>query len=485
VGDKRLRMKGLPYKWKALLTVALGSAMATMDAGITGIAFPELTRVFHADLATVMWVSVVYILVSSSLMLVFGKLSDSVGRKRIYTVGMGIFAIAMAACGLARSIDQMIIFRAVQAVGAAMSIGCSIAIVTEVFPGEDMGRALGMLGTSVSVGFIIGPVAGGFLLDALGWPAIFYTRIPLAILAFALALILLKGDVRLARKANLDIWGVVASFSGLFCLLLGMGQIKARGLTSPMVIMLAGAGLFILCLLPLIECRAKEPIINFRLLNDRAFTCSMAGLFMLFLIMPIYVAIMPFYLLNGIGLSATGSGLLLSAIPIATMVVSPLSGALSDRFGARWPSVLGSVGVAAAFLSMSRFSLNTEIWMIASVLALLGAGTGAFQPPNHSTIMSAVKSEDFGSVSALIGTSRQVALSIGMALGGAVFSVRQTIYHDHYRLQGSGAADALRHSILQAFTDLTLIAVFPALTVVILSFVSAKKRSGRDVPHRE
>ena len=344
MGDKRLRMKGLPYKWKALLTVALGVAMATMDASIITIAFPELTRVFHADLATVMWIAVVYILVSSSLMLVFGKLSDTVGRKRIYTVGLGIFTIGMAACGLARSIDQMIIFRIVQAVGAAMSIGCSMAIVTEAFPGEDMGRGLGMLGISVSIGFIVGPVAGGFLLDRLGWPAIFYTRIPLVILAIALAVILLREDVRREKKANLDIWGVVASFAGLFSLLFGMGQIKARGLTSPMVIMLVGAGLFILCLLPLIERHAKEPLINFALLKDRAFTCSMAGLFIFFLTMPVYIAIMPFYLLTAIGLSATGSGLLLSAIPIATMIASPISGALSDRFGARWPSVLGGSG---------------------------------------------------------------------------------------------------------------------------------------------
>jgi EmrB/QacA subfamily drug resistance transporter len=400
-------------------------------------------------------------------------------------VGLGIFTIGMAACSLVRSIDQMIICRIVQGVGAAMLIGCSMAIVTEAFPGEDTGRALGMLGISVSIGFIIGPAAGGLLLDRLGWPAIFYARIPLVILAFAVAVILLKEDVRREGKANLDIWGVVASFAGLFSLLFGLGQIKARGLTSPIVIMLAGAGLFMLCLLPLIERRAKEPLINFTLLKDRAFTCSMAGLFIFFLIMPVYIAIMPFYLLTGIGLSATGSGLLLSAIPIATMIASPISGAVSDRFGARWPSVLGAVAVAAALICMLQFNLNTEIWMIASVLALLGAGSGAFQPPNNSTIMSAVKPEDFGSVSALIGTSRQVALSIGMALTGAAFSVRQAIYHDHYRLQGSGAAEALRHSIPQAFTDLILIAIFPALTVVILSFMSAKKRSGRDAPHGE
>ena len=127
-------MKPLPYPWKALITVSLGAAMTTLDAGIITIAFPELTRVFHSNLTTVMWVTVAYILVSSSLMLLFGKLSDSAGRKRIYTAGFGIFTLAMFACSLAQSVEQLIFFRVIQGVGAAMAIGCSTAIVTEAFP---------------------------------------------------------------------------------------------------------------------------------------------------------------------------------------------------------------------------------------------------------------------------------------------------------------------------------------------------------------
>jgi EmrB/QacA subfamily drug resistance transporter len=473
-GDRPRNIQ-LPYQWKALLTVALGAAMTTLDASIITIAFPELTRTFHTDLTTVMWVTVAYILVSSSLMLLFGKLSDAVGRKRVYTAGFGIFTAAMAACGLAQSVEQLIVFRVVQGVGAAMAIGCSTAIVTEAFPGNMMGKGLGILGVAVSAGFIIGPVAGGFLLEFLDWRAIFYTRVPLSVLALILAIVLLRKDTIQAEKIKLDLLGAAASFAGLCCFLFGMGQIKTHGLKSPEVLLLAGAGLLLLGLLPLIERRAENPIIDFGLFRNRDFTYAMAGFLVFFLTMPVYIALLPFYLMEGIGLSATDSGLLLAVIPLTTMVASPVSGALSDRFGPRWPATLGASAVAAAFFLMSRFSLQTEIWLIASVLVLLGIGAGVFQPPNNSTIMGAVEPKCHGSASAMIATNRQVAMSIGLALVGVVFPARQIAYQDLFRHQGLDTAQALRHAIPPAFGELILVSLLPALAVVGFAMLSPKK----------
>lgn len=474
-------MKQMPYQWKALLIVSLGAALTTLDASIITIAFPVLTRVFKTDLTKVMWVSVVYILVCSSLMLFFGKLSDSFGRKKIYTAGLGIFTVGMAACSFAGSVEQIIIFRAVQAVGAAMSIGCSTAIVAEAFSAKDMGKGMGMLGVAVSIGFIIGPVAGGFLLDWLDWRAIFYTRIPLGLLAFVLAMLLLKKDVLRRGKINLDIIGTITSFAGLFCLLFGVGQIKARGPASPLVIITVGAGFLLLCLLLLIENHAKDPLIDFELFKNRGFTCAMAGFFIFFLTMPVYMVILPFYLLDGIKLSASDSGLLLSVIPITTMIASPLSGHLSDRFGPRWPSALGAGVLAAALFCMFRFNLQTEIWIIASTLVLLGTGSGIFQPPNSSTIMGTVEPRLLGSASALMATNRQVAMSIGMALTGVIFSSRQSAYNDLFRLKGLNAEYAFRNSIPSAFSELILASFFLTLIVLVFSMTSPDKRQTEQI----
>lgn len=467
-------MKNLPYKWKALITVAYATLLATLDASIVNIAFPEFTRRFHVDLTKVMWITVVYVLVSSGTMLAFGKLSDSIGRKRIYTIGLGIFTLGMAACSLARGVDEIIFFRIVQALGAAMSIGCSTAIVTEAFPPKDLGQGLGLLGVAVSVGFVAGPVTGGFLLDWLDWRAIFYARIPFGILAILLALFTLEKDTGRRTRVRFDFPGTATSFAGLFCLLFGMGQIKSYGATSPLVIALVTAGLAILGLFLFIESRAKDPLIRLDLFRNHAFTCAVTGLFVFFLASPFYGLIMPFFLVDALEMAPTHAGLLLSVIPVATMIASPVSGFFTDRMGPRWPSIVGAGAIAAAFLCMSWFNLDAGPWTIVLVFALLGVGIGAYQPPNNKSIMGAVAQDRFGSVSALIGTSRQVAISIGMALSGALFSVRQGMYHELLRVDGIEASQLLRRSIPPAFREVILISFALSLLILLLSLLTPK-----------
>ncbi len=470
-------MPALPYKWKALLTVAMGTMMATMDVSITTIAFPELTRVFQTDLATVMWIAVAYILVSSSLTLIFGKISDFIGRTRIYIAGMAVFTAGMAACALAQNVEQLIIFRIIQALGAAMFIACGTAIVTEAFPATETGKGLGLLSMSVSAGFILGPVIGGFLLDWLDWRSLFYMRTPIGICTFFLAIALLEKDVGQSGKIKLDILGTLTSSAGLFCLIFGMAHIKSHGLMAPVVLLFVGVGLVILFLFVLVERRVSDPIVDLALFKNRTFSYAMGGLLLFFLAVPPYILIMPFYLMEGINLSPLESGMLLAVVSMVTMIISPLSGTLSDRFGPAWPSVFGAGATAAAFFCMLGFDLQTEITTIILVLILLGLGVGAFQPPNNSTIMGAVERKRLGSASALIATERQVGISLGMALAGAIFSARQTIYQDMLRLEGWNAVQAVRRSISPAYQEVLLISGFLALGAMALALLSAWERT--------
>jgi EmrB/QacA subfamily drug resistance transporter len=467
----------LPYKWKALLTVAMGTMMATMDASITTIAFPELTRAFKTDLATVMWVAVAYILVSSSLMLIFGKISDFMGRTRLYTVGMAVFTIGMAACALAQNVEQIIIFRIIQALGAAMSIACGTAIVTEAFPANEIGKGLGMLSMSVSAGFILGPIIGGVLLEWLDWRSLFYMRAPFGICTFLMALALLKKDIPRSGKIKLDIMGTLTSSAGLFCLIFGMALIKNHGIKSPLFLLFVGSGMAILCLFVLVERRAADPIIDMALFKNRTFSYAMAGLLLFFLAVPPYILIMPFYLMEGIQLSPLESGTLMAVVSMVTMVTSPLSGTLSDRFGPVWPSVFGAGATAAAFFFMLGFNLQTETITIIPILVLLGLGVGSFQPPNNSTIMGAVARGKLGSASALIATERQVGISLGMALSGAIFSARQTMYKGMLHLDGWSDGEALRRSIAPAYREVLLISVFLAVGAMVLALLSAVNKT--------
>lgn len=459
------------YKWKALLTVALGTMMATMDASITNIAFPVLTRVFRAELTTVVWVTVGFILVSTSTMLIIGKIGDLIGRKRIYVAGMGVFTLGMLACATAQSIGQLVFFRCLQAVGAAMTISTSTAIVTEAFPRSEVGKGIGFLGMSVSLGFIIGPILGGFLLDWLDWRSIFFVRAPVGFLAFLLALTLLKRDEVKDRAIQLDLLGTLTSSAGIFSFVFGLGQIRAHGLSSPRVLLMTGLGLVFILLFLWVERRAKDPIVDLKLFKNRVFSRSMWALFLLFMAAPPFILIMPFYLIQGREMSPSRAGMLMAVTSVITMVVGPLSGSFSDRFDPSKIAAFGAGMVGAAYCLMLTFDVHTPLTILIPALALLGVGIGSFHPPNNSIIMSSVTSNRLGTASALIATQRQVGMSVGMALTGTLFSTRQVIHQAALHQKGFSEASAAIQSIPPAFHDVLMLAVIIQCIVFLLCFV--------------
>ena len=460
-----------------MITVAMGTMMATMDASITSIALPVLTEVFEKDLSVVMWVTVAYILVSSSLTLISGKISDLIGRKRIYAAGMAIFTLGLAACSLAQTIEHLILFRALQAVGAAMSISCGTAIVTEAFPVTETGKGLGLLSISVSIGFILGPILGGCLLDWLDWRSLFYVRVPAGMAIFLMAVMLLEKDSVHLGKAKLDLTGTIASSVGLFCLIFGVSQVKEYGSTAPLVLLFIGAGLVILILFIFVERHATDPIVDLSLFGNRVFLFAAASLFLFFMAAPPYILIMPFYLMEGIAFNPMETGLLMAVVSMTTIVSSPLSGVLSDRIGSVWLSAFGAAAITAAFFLMLGFDLQTKVSAIVPILVLLGIGVGTFQPPNNSTIMGAVTRDRLGSASALIATQRQVGISLGMALAGAIFSESRMVHLARLKLKGYGGTDALRQSIPLAFHDVLLMSVILGSGAMILAILSVKTKN--------
>lgn len=464
------------YKWKALLIVAMGSFMAAMDVSITNIAFPELTRVFNTGITTVMWVGVAYILVSISSMLILGKISDIIGRKTVYVVGMLIFSLGLIACSVSMSMGQLIFSRGFQGLGAAMIISCGTAVVTESFPLNETGRSLGLLGVAVSLGFIIGPVLGGFLLDWLDWRSIFYVRIPAAFLCLIFGIVLLKENPHTRRALGLDLSGALTSFLGIFFLVYGVSLVKASGSFSPWTYVFAGSGILLLVLFTLLERSAKDPIVDLSLFKDRTFLVATLCLFFNFVSIPPFILIMPFYLMEGIGISPSVAGLLLAVNSVATMVWGPASGALSDRFGAARFAAAGAIAIAAAFSFMLFLDLGTGMATIVSILALLGSGFGMFQAPNSSMIMGAVPRNRLGTASALLATVRQAGISLGMALAGSLYASRLIHHQSKWTGQGIESTEAARLSIPPAFHDTLIVSVLLGIVVIFLCFLDKKKR---------
>ncbi len=455
-------------KWKVLITVAVTTMMATMDASITNIAFPVLTRVFNADVSVVMWVSVAFVLVSTSSMLIIGKIGDMVGRKRIFLVGIAVFTLGLLACSLAGSIGQLIFFRALQAIGAAMTISCGAAIVTEAFPAHEVGKGLGSLGVSVSLGFIAGPVIGGPLLDFLDWRSIFYVRIPLGLAAFLMAIVFLHKDQPKPGKLSLDLMGTLTSSAGIFLFVFGVSQVRGYGLASFRVLPLAGLGLAMIVVFLFLERRAQNPIVDPLLFKDKVFSSAMGALFLHFVAAPPYMLIIPFYLMLGLHMRASEAGLLMAATSVTTMVFGPVSGWLSDRFGPVWFAAIGAAAATLSFVFMLGFDLQSSVGTIAAAFVLLGVGAGTFQPANNSIIMGAVTREHLGTASALIATQRQVGIAIGMAVTGTLFSTWKDGYQEGLVKLGMDGISASRTAIPLSFHDVLLVSILINVVVVVL-----------------
>jgi len=473
------RISSIPYKWLALFTVSVGSFVATLDASIVTISFPSLTKTFAVETSVVLWVTVVYLLVSVSLMLTVGKLGDVLGRKKIYAMGFALFTVGLAFCSLSQSIVQLILSRMLQGVGAAMIISLGTAIVTAAFPTAERGKALGLLGAVVSAGLLTGPVLGGFLLDLLDWRAIFYTRIPISIIGTVMACRLLKEQTGRAKGFSFDWLGAVLLCAFLTSLILFFNLGGKRGYLSAPAAALAGTAILLLVSFIFQERRAAEPTVDLDLFKDRVFACANLSLGFMFFALGFYTFLMPFYLIDGLGYSAWHTGLTIAVVSVTTLVVAPVSGSLSDRIGTRLLCTAGISLICIALLLISRLDLQSSTADVVLRLVLFGVGSGLFQSPNNSSILGAVPRNRLGTASAMLATIRQVGISLGVAVSGTLFAGCRSFFAA--KLADSGVSPSMigKLSLVSSFQDTIFIASVICCVGIVASLARGKGRSGR------
>ena len=470
LGD--VRKWKMEYKYKALITASLGTFMSTMDVSITNISFPILTSVFDTQITTVMWVALAYTLTATTLMLTLGKVADQIGNKKLFFTGMTVFTLGLLFCSFSRRINQLILARIFQAAGSSMTMVCSTAIVTDAFPGEERGKGLGLLGAAVSAGFITGPILGGVLLEWFQWRSLFYSRVPLGSLTIVLTLIFLRNEKVTTRALRFDVLGMLMSSIGLLSIMLGISQIHRYGPASAAVYILVGYGLLCLACFIFIERQAIDPIIDLSLFKNRVFSGAIWSLFLTFVGYPAYSLLVPFYLMQAIGMSPALAGVLMAVVSMTSIVIGPISGGLSDRFQPFILSSLGCLATLISYLAMGRFGLETQISWIIFAFILFGVGVAAFQAPNNSSIMGSVSNKRLGSAAALIATQRQIGLTLGMALTGSLYSIRKVRYLSELAGQGLDKAQAAKMAIPLAFHDVILAAAFIMIGAVIFSLVT-------------
>ncbi|MHB1419858.1 MAG: MFS transporter [Bacillota bacterium] len=410
------------YKWWVLVNVATGTFMATLDGSIVNVALPTISAGFHANLEVLQWVITAYLLTISSLLLIFGRLADILGRKQVYTTGFLVFVAGSLLCGLATSVGMLITTRIIQAVGAAMLMANGMGIVTTAFPPQERGRALGTVGLFVAAGSLTGPSVGGLMVSAFGWPSIFLVNIPVGILGFVMGQFILSNGPSAKQRETFDVPGALLFSIGIISLLLGFANGQKMGWTSPLIIATLVGAVLLLILFYINERRINSPMIDLNLFRNHVFFNGTMAALISFIAMFCANILIPFYLEGVLRFTPKHIGLAMTPFPLAMALVAPFSGWLSDKIG---PIALTTGGMAINALGLVLLSFlgpSASFIQVSFYLALLGIGAGMFQSPNNSSIMGSVPQQKLGIAGGINALVRNVGMVLGVAFGVSLFT---------------------------------------------------------------
>ncbi len=415
-------------RWWSLSVASLATLVVTADSGQLSIALPVIIGEFNADITLAGWIALVYALVTASLYMPCGRLSDLVGVGTLFKIGFLVYAGSSLAAGLSQDGGQLIIFRAFQGMGSALIMANNFALVTALFPPAERGRAMGIAGGTVSaLGYSLGPVIGGLLTHALGWRSNFYLSATLAVLGFLAARTLLPADTlrgSTERRSSFDFIGAAAFSVSISLLLLALTTAQKGLWRDPLIAAEISGGLVTLVFFILWEKYRREPLLDLNLFRIPAFALGNIARWISFVTMSIGNLLMPFFIQLAMGLDPLRAGFLVAPTPFAMAVTAPFTGWLSERFV---PERLGALGMATtsiAFIGLSFLQPAATALEIIFWLALLGLGMGIFQTPNNNLLMSSVPRERLGIGSSFLSIVRSVGYSAGAALGATVVSAQ-------------------------------------------------------------
>ncbi|MDA0263589.1 MAG: MFS transporter [Chloroflexi bacterium] len=399
------------YKYWVFGALAIGTFASVVDHGSVNVALPTIATRFQTDLPTIQWVVITYALTISALLLPMGRLSDLIGRRKVYIAGMAVLAIGAALAGLSPNLEMLFPARVLQGVGAAMTQGTGMAIITSAFPPNEKGRAIGLIMTMVGVGAVAGPAIGGLAVDAFGWRAVFFLTIPLEVIGVAVTLWVMRGwaDVRESGRARFDWLGATLSAGILVALLITMTTGNKTGWFSPVILAAFAGSAAMLATFIWWELHTTAPMLDLRLFKGVTFSLGVSAAFLTFLGSSAVLFLMPFYLQNVLGYSAKTAGFVVVPGALCMAVLGSVSGVLSDRFGWRPFTVGGLASSATGLIILSRVTETSPLWMVVPALMLMNSGMGTFYSPNSSSVMNSVSPDKYGVVSGFLNLVRNAA----------------------------------------------------------------------------
>ncbi|AEW04772.1 major facilitator superfamily MFS_1 [Sulfobacillus acidophilus DSM 10332] len=467
------------YKWWALSATSVGMLMAVLNSTTLLIALPTLTRVLHMSTFLAIWVLLVYMVVQTALVLTVGRLSDVWGRKKLYVAGFAIFTVAALLAGLAPNGLLLLVIRGIQAIGGAMVMGNSTAIVTDAFPRHELGLALGINSIVIALGQVLGPILGGLLVTWFSWHWIFWFNVPIGIVGTLWAWKQLQDVVPPAREPALDYRGNITYIVSLVALLMGVTAGGIMGWTQPLAVGALLMGALGAMLFIRLEKTAAYPLLSLSLFENRVFLLSNLANFFIAMVRGAVILLFVFYFQGARGDSPLEAGLLVIPLAAAMGVIGPISGWLADHIGPRVPASLGALCVAIGFVGFGiTLHRSTGYGLIAVWMILVGFGNGLFNSPNTSTIMGAVSPQSRGVAAGirtmLFNTGGVFAIALVMALIASRLpsSVMMAVLAgETARISTSGL-----ENLLLALRSIFLILAIIALAAALFSWIPARRQ---------
>ena len=462
-------------EWAILLTVLPMTFMTTLDSSIVNVALPTMAKELNTSMAGIEWVVTSYLIVICATILLFGKLGDILGKTRIFKFGIGVFTIGSLLCGFSNTLFMLILSRIVQAIGAGAAMATNQGIITETFPPNERGRALGMTGTAVALGTMVGPTLGGLIVSIAPWKYIFLINIPIGILVY-IGVIKILPFKKKASDFKIDVKGSILFMISITLLFTSINFGQSLGFTNMFIVMSFIISLILFAIFIRVEKNSDNPMLDIKIFKNRLFSLSIFCGFTSFISIGAVNIILPFYYQDVLSLSPSAAGLMMTVSPIILAVVAPLSGYLSDKMGSEKISALGLSILSIGIISLVLFNVNTPLIVVGILVGLLSLGSGIFQSPNNSLINTTVEKNELGIAGSINGLVRNLGTTTGIALSTSILYSRMSSKLG-YKVSGyvDGRADVFVYAMRFVFIGIGVICLIGAILSVIRVVKKIKK----------
>ncbi|QNK41802.1 MFS transporter [Caproicibacter fermentans] len=457
-----------------LFVVIAMTFMATLDSSIVNVAMPVMSGKMNVPLSSIEWVVASYSIIICATLLFFGRLGDIVGKPRVFQCGTVLFTAGSLLCGLCHSFIPLIICRFLQGIGASAYMANNQGIITELYPKEGRGKALGILATAVALGNMIGPSAGGFILSFVNWNFIFLVNVPIGIAVFLLGLKHLPRSLK--NSEPMDKTGAALQFGGTVLLFGALIEAQTSGFANLYILMALLLAAIFIVVFNGFEKKYRQPLLDLTIFENPQFSLNLICAFISFVCIAASAILLPFYLQDTLKLTPAQAGLFMMLSPLILAVLSPICGTLSDKTGAEGLTLSGLLLMASGFFLMSRLTEHSWINICAVFVSIMAVGQAFFQPANNSLIMSTCSKNKLGIVGSVNSLVRNLGQIVGITLSTTLlysFMSRKLNIHVSDYIRGRG--DVFVYGMNRVYLILVAICLLGAMLTAIRLFLPKKK----------